>query len=161
PPAISTLPSPSRVAVCCCRSVFMLPVTVQVPAAALHSSALIAPPPAASTSPLGSKVSVWDCRGQFMLPVFVHVPEVCARVGAARPRARRIVNTRGWFDVFLVSLAFIVSSFRFIPDPPDNCLGPRIQYVRCPKRDLVPQNLPKEVMPPGREALILLIPPAM
>ena len=59
PPATSTLPSGSKVAVSPCRAVPRLPVAVQVPLAGSYSSALarlalVLVPPATSTLPLGS-----------------------------------------------------------------------------------------------------------
>ena len=63
PPAISTLPSFSNVAVCKQRAVFMLPVSVKVPVvgsynSALASTLLLQPPPAISTLPSLSTVAV-------------------------------------------------------------------------------------------------------
>jgi hypothetical protein len=64
PPATSTIPLGSSVAVCEVRAVLRLPVGVQVPLAGSYSSALaetltlLSNPPATSTIPLGSKVAV-------------------------------------------------------------------------------------------------------
>src|ERR1700722_20375253 len=74
PPATSTFPPGSRVAVCPPRLVVMLPVRAQVPVAGLYSSALLVPPPAASTWPSGSSVAVKPSRAVVMLPVGVHLP---------------------------------------------------------------------------------------
>src|SRR5205823_6472586 len=61
PPATSTLPEGSSVAVWSFRPVPMLPVVVHVPAAGSYSSALLKEPyvpPATSTLPEGSSVAV-------------------------------------------------------------------------------------------------------
>ena len=64
PPATSTLPLGSNVAVCCRRAVLRLPVALHVPLAGSYSSALgeglklLSSPPATSTLPLGSNVAV-------------------------------------------------------------------------------------------------------
>ncbi len=63
PPATSTWPSDSRVAVCPDRATFIAPVAAQVPAAGSYSSALVTcskpcTPPATSTFPSGSRVAV-------------------------------------------------------------------------------------------------------
>src|SRR5437899_2100436 len=74
PPAISTIPLLSGVAVCFQRAVVMLPVVVKVPVAGLYSSALLRKPlllcpPAISTIPLLSGVAVGFQREMVMLPV--------------------------------------------------------------------------------------------
>src|SRR5450756_549154 len=85
PPATSTLPSGSSVAVWNMRGVTMLPVAVQDPLLGSYSSAeasalllpvtlLLPVPPATSTLPSGSSVAVWDWRGVGMLPVAVQDP---------------------------------------------------------------------------------------
>jgi len=64
PPATSTIPLDSNVAVCSSRAVLRLPVAVQVPLVGSYSSALaeavklLSTPPATSTIPLDSKVAV-------------------------------------------------------------------------------------------------------
>jgi len=62
PPATSTIPLGNKVAVCCSRPVFRLPVVAQVPLAESYNSALAealkGPPPAIRTIPSGSKVAV-------------------------------------------------------------------------------------------------------
>jgi hypothetical protein len=63
PPATSTMPLGSKLAVCTPRAMLRLPVTVQVPSNGSHSSALVkglnpSHPPATSTSPLVSSVAV-------------------------------------------------------------------------------------------------------
>ena len=63
PPATSTLPLGSNVAVCRSRPVVRLPVALHVPLAGSYSSALLSAPllpapPATSTLPLGSNVAV-------------------------------------------------------------------------------------------------------
>src|SRR5450759_2902839 len=72
PPATSTLPSGSSVAVAPLRCVIMSPVAVHDPLPGSYSSAEAPPPPAASTLPSGSSVAVWPPRGVRMLPVAVH-----------------------------------------------------------------------------------------
>jgi len=85
PPAMSTWPSESRVAEAPApfrpeRPWCMLPVTDQVPAAGLYSSALFRAlllppePPATSTWPSGSSVAVASIRGVFIWPVTAQVP---------------------------------------------------------------------------------------
>jgi hypothetical protein len=63
PPATSTLPAGSNVAVCKTRPATRLPVTVHLPVAGSYSSALLKNnmplyPPATSTLPEGSNVAV-------------------------------------------------------------------------------------------------------
>ena len=63
PPATSTLPLGSNVAVCKSRAALRPPVAVQLPVAGSYSSALVKrplrfSPPATSTLPLGSNVAV-------------------------------------------------------------------------------------------------------
>src|SRR5439155_17402898 len=62
PPATSTLPEGSSVAVCKYRAVLRLPVLLQLPVAGSYSSALLKQlplyPPATSTLPEGSSVAV-------------------------------------------------------------------------------------------------------
>src|SRR5450756_138269 len=90
PPATSTLPSGSSVAVWNMRGVGMLPVAVQDPLFGSYSSAeasgglpppvsppgtlLLTVPPATSTLPSVSSVAVWNWRGVTMLPVTVQDP---------------------------------------------------------------------------------------
>src|SRR5450759_4219348 len=85
PPATSTLPSGSSVAVWDWRGVTMFPVAVQDPLLGSYSSAeasalllpvtlLLPVPPATSTLPSGSSVAVWDWRGVTMLPAAVQDP---------------------------------------------------------------------------------------
>src|SRR5450756_1944188 len=90
PPATSTLPSGSSVAVWNMRGVGMLPVAVQDPLFGSYSSAeasgglpppvsppgtlLLTVPPVTSTWPSGSSVAVWNMRGVTMLPVTVQDP---------------------------------------------------------------------------------------
>src|SRR5215469_5764737 len=87
PPATSTLPDGSCVAVCSSRAMARPPVAVQLPVAGSYSSALvkallILEPPATSTLPEGSSVAVWERRSWLRLPV-------------CRPRPhRRIIQFR-------------------------------------------------------------------
>src|SRR5450759_3601102 len=79
PPATSTLPSGSSVAVWDWRGVTMLPAAVQDPLPGSYRSAearapLLPEPPATSTLPSGSSVAVWSARGVTMLPVAVQDP---------------------------------------------------------------------------------------
>src|SRR5438874_1279570 len=80
PPATSTLPEGSSVAVGAKRAVPMLPVAVHVPVAGSYSSALLKERKgvvkATSTSiwPLGSSVAVGPLREVRWLPVAAHVP---------------------------------------------------------------------------------------
>src|SRR6516164_10101527 len=88
PPAISTWPLPSRVALWPTRPVVMLPVGVNFPVAGLYSSALdrrlkfASSPPATSTWPSGSRVADGSgpasrqqpVRPWCMLPVTDQVP---------------------------------------------------------------------------------------
>ena len=67
PPAASTIPFGSKVAVCPPRALFRLPVNVQVPLVVSYSSAraekfALPHPPATRTMPLGSKVAVCSPR---------------------------------------------------------------------------------------------------
>ena len=78
PPATSTLPLFSRVAVCCSRAVARLPVVLKVPATGSYSSVVavspaLAAPPVTSTLPLFSRVAVCNDRATCMLPVAVNV----------------------------------------------------------------------------------------
>src|SRR5438874_1626239 len=78
PPATSTCPFGSNVAVCMRRSVVMLRVAVHTPVAGSYSSALaksllLFRPPATSTCPFGSNVAVWSQRALRRLSVSVHV----------------------------------------------------------------------------------------
>src|SRR6516165_10077488 len=101
PPATSTWPSGSSVAVALIRGVFSWPVTAQVPVAGLYSSGLGsagAPPPelapVISTWPSCSSVATPSVCAACMLPVAVKVPEVAAVAGAAaRPRAAAAAAT--------------------------------------------------------------------
>ncbi len=80
PPAASTIPLGSKVAVCRARALLRLPVIVHVPLAASYSSPLtelrllLSNPPAASVVSLGNKVAVCPERPMLRLPVAVHVP---------------------------------------------------------------------------------------
>ena len=80
PPAASTIPLGSKVAVCSPRAVLRLPVGVQVLLAGSYNSTLakalklLSNPPATSTIPLGSKVAVCSPRAVLRLPVGVQVP---------------------------------------------------------------------------------------
>src|SRR5580700_2143653 len=84
PPATSTSPLFSSVALCCSRAACIEPVCVHVPVAGLYSSALatslqksssqLLKPPAASTWPSGSRVAVWNWRANFIDPVLAQVP---------------------------------------------------------------------------------------
>src|SRR3990172_8457708 len=80
PPATSTLPSGSSVAVWYLRPVTMFPVAVQVPLSGSYSAAEVksssmsgAEPPATSTLPSGSCVAVCPPRAMIRLPVAVQV----------------------------------------------------------------------------------------
>src|SRR4029077_14255336 len=77
PPATSTLPLGSNVAVCLARPMLRLPVALPVPLAGSYSSALLGgppSPPATSTLPLGSNVAVCLARRMLRVPVALHVP---------------------------------------------------------------------------------------
>ena len=78
PPATSTLPLGSNVAVAPLRALFSEPVALHVPVAESYSSALdrspLPYPPATSTLPLGSNVAVAPLRALFSEPVAFHVP---------------------------------------------------------------------------------------
>ena len=80
PPAISTVPSGSNVAVWPLLATVMLPVAVNVPAAGSYSSALAISllgsdaPPAMSTFPFDNNVAVYSALATVMLPVAVNVP---------------------------------------------------------------------------------------
>ena len=80
PPAASTFPLDSKVAVCRARALLRLPVNVQVPLAGSYSSALakvkplVSNPAAASVVPLDNRVAVCPNRPVVRLPVAVHVP---------------------------------------------------------------------------------------
>ena len=58
PPATSTVPFGSNVAVASVRATDMLPVGAQVPVAGSYSAAVALPPPATSTLPSASNVAV-------------------------------------------------------------------------------------------------------
>ena len=77
PPATSTLPERSNVAVCKARAL-RLPVPLQVPVAGSYSSALLKEPslypPATNTLPDGRSVAVCQKRASPMWPVAVQVP---------------------------------------------------------------------------------------
>src|SRR5947208_1077231 len=78
PPATSTCPFGSNVAVWLKRGVVMLRVAVHTPVAGSYSSALaksllLFRPPATSTCPFGSNVAVWSQRALRRLPVSLHV----------------------------------------------------------------------------------------
>src|SRR5262245_54619375 len=72
PPATSTLPFASSVAVWSARTAAMLPVGLQVPVAGSYSSAP-APGPASRTLPVRSSVAVWP-ETKPGLPVGLQVP---------------------------------------------------------------------------------------
>src|SRR3954452_5084555 len=80
PPATSTLPPASKVAVWKARAVISDPVVLQVPVAGSYSSVLATRvfdplPPATSTFPLvGSRVAVWASRAVLQYPVTRQVP---------------------------------------------------------------------------------------
>ncbi len=80
PPATSTLPLGSNVAVCKSRSMLRLLVALHVPVAGSYTSALlrmppgIPNPPATSTLPLGSNVAVCNLRRVLRLPVALQIP---------------------------------------------------------------------------------------
>src|SRR5215469_17869558 len=83
PPATSTSPFGSRVAVCCPRATVMLPVVVHFPLAGSYNSEPLRKPveftpPAANTWPFWSRVAVCLIRAVLMLPVEVQVPEAKA-----------------------------------------------------------------------------------
>src|SRR5947208_1697550 len=86
PPATSTCPLGSNVAVWLKRGVVMLRGAVHTPVAGPYSSALaksllLFRPPATSTCALGSQVAVWRQRGVPRSPVAVHIPPVaCAGI---------------------------------------------------------------------------------
>src|SRR5215471_2712167 len=93
PPATSTWPFCSSVAVELRRGVFIWPVTAQVPVAGLYSSGVGsagAPPPelspVSSTWPFCSSVALPSVCEKVMLPVAVNVPEAAASAGAAAAR---------------------------------------------------------------------------
>src|SRR5215467_4199550 len=69
PPATSTLPSWSSVAVAPVTARGMRPVGENVRVAGLYSSAAAVPPPAMRTFPLGSVVAVWLARATLIWPV--------------------------------------------------------------------------------------------
>src|SRR6266566_1121051 len=89
PPATSTLPLPSKVAVCPTRGVAMLPVRVKVPVAGLKSSAVARVPvafvpPVTRTLPLASLVAVCLRRANSILPVAVKWPAAAHATASAR-----------------------------------------------------------------------------
>src|SRR5437879_794544 len=73
PPATSTSPVGSRVAVWKARLLFTLPVVLQVPLPGSYTSDGAALP-TTNTSPVFSRVAVWAFRARLMLPVGLHVP---------------------------------------------------------------------------------------
>ena len=80
PPATSTCPFASSVALWLQCGVVMRPVVVHCPVAGLNSSAVakqllltLGPPPAPNTSPFGSGVAVANTRATDMLPVGFHL----------------------------------------------------------------------------------------
>ena len=80
PPAISTFPLVSSVAVWRRRAAVMLPVAVNVPVAGLYSSALatgstLSNPPATSTFPLFNNVAVCSSRALACYPSNINPPE--------------------------------------------------------------------------------------
>src|SRR5438067_5697980 len=105
PPATSTVPLLSSVAVWPSRALFMLPVGVKVPVVGLYNSALaslplvVLMPPAINTIPLLSNVALGSWRPVFMLPVGTNVP-CCAIavlenvVRLAHSRARTAARAR-------------------------------------------------------------------
>src|SRR6185369_7799012 len=81
PPATSTFPLPSSVAVWLTHGTLSEPVAVQVAVAGSYNSALATAepvtelpviPPATSTLPFGSNVAVCSVLPTFIDPVFVH-----------------------------------------------------------------------------------------
>jgi len=79
PPAMSTFPLNSNVAVWNALATVMLPVAVKVPNAGSYSSALASDretptPPAMRTLPFGSNVAVWANRATVTLPVLKKAP---------------------------------------------------------------------------------------
>ena len=80
PPAMSTLPFISMVAVCSSRLVLTLPDAVHFPVEGLYSSVLLVvtpaafSPPATTTLPVGNKLAVCSSRAVIILPVNVHLP---------------------------------------------------------------------------------------
>src|SRR6516164_2855605 len=92
PPATSTWPLFSSVAVKSSRAVVMLPVGLNVPVAGLYSSALLVaalptPPPATSTWPFCSTVAVKvrAARAVVMLPVGLNLPVAGSYSSAVPP----------------------------------------------------------------------------
>src|SRR5437762_1237616 len=83
PPATSTCPFASNVAVCQKRTLAML-VAVHTPLPGSYSSALVKSsvvllrPPATSTCPFGSNVAVCEERAVTRSPVALHLPGGCA-----------------------------------------------------------------------------------
>src|SRR5215472_13691910 len=90
PPATSTSPLFSSVALCCSRAPCIDPVFAHVPVAGSYNSALrraasklpasqpypepLQPPPATSTWPPRSRVAVWPDRATFIAPVAAQLP---------------------------------------------------------------------------------------
>src|SRR5260221_13081699 len=79
PPATSTCPFESRVAVCWSRAACRLPVVVQVPVAGLYSSALVRKllllsPAATSTCPVASSAAAGPGLAVGVLLVSPHAP---------------------------------------------------------------------------------------
>jgi hypothetical protein len=86
----------------------MLPVSAQVPAAGLYSSAAVVPPPATRTCPPASSVAVWNTCWVTMLPVAVNVPaaglysSALVRVGVP-PKAPPAMSTSPFCSSVAVS----------------------------------------------------------
>ena len=74
PPATSTCPDLSNVALWLYRLSFIFPVAVQVPVASSYSSQESSPgaPPATSTLPLSSRLAVCRLRAAVIFPVVSH-----------------------------------------------------------------------------------------
>ena len=113
PPAINTLPSGNRVAVCHNRAVIMLPVGTKVPVSGSYNSALATEslkavgetPPAIKTLPSASKVAVFHQRAVIIVPVGVKVPAVCAIAVDAwlRSPSKKSARTR-WISIDRLTL---------------------------------------------------------
>src|ERR1700728_517118 len=106
PPATSTCPPGSSVAVCCSRAACIAPVWPQVPVAGSYSSALLVSvqksssqpvkPPATSTLPSGSRVAVWYSRSTCIRPVSVQVPVAGSYSSALRRVLRKLPALQEW-----------------------------------------------------------------
>src|SRR5215469_5507441 len=98
PPATSTSPPVSSVAVWFVRALAISPVIVHLAVAGSYNSALatIVPlelmPPATRTRPFGSSVAVCPLRGIFRVPVFVQLPDAWARTATGALAISAIAN---------------------------------------------------------------------